>query len=79
MVGVLSALGEAVDGDKSENEGREPDDHGQERESLSGAPLATGVGAAQRESNPVPGATTASSVEPRDEETEDGSPTGSED
>lgn len=59
-----SALGKTVDNNDTEDSACKPHDHGQEGESLSGLPLSASVGAMEREANPVPGATTASAVEP---------------
>jgi hypothetical protein len=72
-------LGEAVNSDQTEEEGSEPEDHGEERESLCSFPLTTLVAAAERETRPVPSRSTVRTVEPSHKKTEDGGPTSSED
>lgn len=78
-VAVLSTLGQTVDGDESKDEGSKPNNHRQERESLSRTPLAAGVGTAEGEASPVPCAATASVVEPAHKKSEYGSPASGED
>lgn len=82
--GVLSTVNsstavETVDGEYTKDESSEPEDEGEEGEGLSSTPLTAVVAAAEREARPVPGAAAVDTLEPPDEDTEDSSPTSSED
>jgi hypothetical protein len=68
-----------VNSDQAEEEGSEPEDHGEERESLCGFPLTALVAAAEREPRPVPSRSTVHTVEPSHKKAEDGGPASSED
>lgn len=62
----------------TQDEGSEPHDHGQEGEGLSRTPLSTHVAATKGEPSPTPCTAAVGTVEPRDEQTEYGSPATSE-
>lgn len=75
----VSTARQAVHSNDSEEEGSKPEDHGQEGEGLSCTPLPAVVVATKGKACPVPCRSAVDTVEPANEQTEDGGPASSED